>query len=279
MWVLDKRHAAPFRSLEQPGLRLALDVNRCAIFADMAGGPRGEVHDEDDVFWTLSSLPWATFDAVSHSRLAADGLDERIREKQAYYRRSGRGLVWWSTPHTTPPGLVGRLLANGFVHRASFPGMVADLRRLPEPGRIAVPEHARVDRVADVPSLRDWVRTCLVAFGDSPDIVEPAVEVFRELALRDGREWRCYLATIDGRPAASAGVLMTGGVAGIYWVGTPDEFRRRGLGTAVTAAALRDAYGEGYRVACLTASELGLPVYARLGFEPYADFHTYRWPP
>ena len=106
VWVLDKRHAPPFQSPAQPGLQLALDVNRCAVFADMASGPPGEVHDEDDVFWTLSSLPWATFDAVSHSRLGADGLDERIREKQAYYRRSGRGLVWWSTPHTTPPGLV-----------------------------------------------------------------------------------------------------------------------------------------------------------------------------
>ena len=79
--------------------------------------------------------------------------------------------------------------------------MVADLRRLPEPGRIAVAADARVERVADVPSLRDWARTCLVAFDASPDIVEPAVAVFRELALRDGREWRCYLATVGGQPA------------------------------------------------------------------------------
>jgi GNAT superfamily N-acetyltransferase len=278
MWVLDRRRVAPFQSLDQPGLDQALDVNRCAIFADMASGPLGEVHDDVDHFWTLSSLPWATFNAVSHSRLPAAELDERIREKQAYYASKGRPLIWWSTPHSTPSALVEHLLANGFVHRSSFPGMVADLRALPEPDAIAIPNDARVERVSDEGALREWVRTCLIAFGDSLDIVGPAVEVFRELALRDGREWRCYLATVNGRPASSAGVMMTGGVAGIYWVGTPVEYRRMGLGTAVTAAALRDAHREGYRVGCLTASPLGRPIYAKLGFREYADFRTYRWP-
>ena len=275
MWVLDRRRVPPLQSLGQPGLDVALDVNRCAIFADMASGPLGEVHDDADHFWTLSSLPWATFNAVSHSRLREDELDARIREKQAYYRSKRRPLIWWSTPHSAPATLVERLLAHGFVHRASFPGMVADLRALPE--QISLPANARVERVRDERGLRDWARTCLIAFGDSLDIVEPAVEVFRTLALGDGGEWRCYLARVDGEPASSAGVMMTGGVAGIYWVGTPTEYRRRGLGMAVTAAALRDAFSERYRIGCLTASQLGRPIYARLGFKDYAEFHTYRW--
>jgi predicted GNAT family acetyltransferase len=157
--------------------------------------------------------------------------------------------------------------------------MAADLRVLPEPDRLPIPKNARIERVADEHTLRQWVRTCLIGFGESLDIVDPAVEVFKALALRDRRAWRCYLATLDGQPASSAGVMMAGGIAGIYWVGTPAEHRRLGLGTAVTAAALRDAYGEGYRIGCLTASQLGWPIYTRLGFQNYADFHTYRWPP
>jgi len=200
MWVLDKRHVLPFQRLDQPGARLALDVNRCAIFADMARGPLGEVHDDQGLFWTLSALPWATFNAVSHSQPPEGELDDHIRAKQAYYQRKRLSLVWWTTPYTTP-GLVDRLLANDFVHRASFPGMAADLRDLPAPDALSIPKNARIERVADAASLRDWVRTCLIGFGDSLDIVDPAVEVFKELALRNGREWRCYLATVDGQPA------------------------------------------------------------------------------
>jgi ribosomal protein S18 acetylase RimI-like enzyme len=278
MWVLDKREVAPFQRLDQPGAELSLDVNRCAIFADMARGPLGEVHDDDELFWTLSSLPWATFNAVSHSRVGGNALDDAIHEKQAYYQRKGRSLIWWATPYSAP-GLVERLLANGFVHRSSFPGMAADLRDLPASDQLTIPPHARIARVTDEAALRDWARTCLVAFGDSLDIVGPAVDVFKGLALHNGSAWRCYLATVDGQPASTAGVMMTGGVAGIYWVGTPPAHRRLGLGTAVTAAALRDAYAEGYRIACLTASPLGRPIYAKLGFKEYAEFHTYRWPP
>lgn len=275
MWVLDKRRVPPFQHLDQPGARLGLDVNRCAAFADMA--VLGEVHDDDGLFWAVTSMPWNMFNVVGHCHLAEDEVDERIREKQAYYQRTGRSVVWWSTPYTAPTNLVDRLLAHGFVHRASFPGMAADLRDLPAPDQLTIPKNARIERVDTVPSLRDWARMCLNGFGESMDIVEPAVEIFKELALRDGSEWRCYLATVDGKPASSAGVMMTGGIAGIYWVGTPVEYRRLGLGTAVTAAALHDAYGEGYRIGCLTASKLGWPIYARLGFKDYADFHTYRW--
>ena len=279
MWVLDKRRVPPFQDLDQPGAQLGLDVNRCAALADMASGPLGEIHDEDDLFWVVSSLPWGAFNVVGHCQVAEDLLDERIREKQAYYRSKGRSAVWWSTPYTAPPNMVERLLANGFVHRASFPGMAADLRTLPEPDRLPIPRNARIERVAGEKSLRDWVRMCVIGFGESLDIVDPAVEVFRKLALRDGREWRCYLATVDGQPASSAGVMLTGGIAGIYWVGTPTEYRRQGLGTAVTAAALRDSYDEGYRIGCLTASQLGWPIYTKLGFKNYTDVHTYRWPP
>lgn len=275
MLLENRRDTAILQNLADPATELALEVNRCAALADMGSGPGGEIHDEPDLFWCLSSLPWNAFDVVGHCDLTADQIDARIVEKQTYYRARGRSLVWWATPYTRPADLVERLTAHGFAHRSTIPGMVADLAALPD--SLPVPAGTAIERVRDVPTLEKWVRTCITGFGESEAICAPAVTLFTQLALVDDTEWHCFLASVNGEPAASAGILMTGGVAGIYWVGTVPSARNLGLGTAVTGAALRSAREQGYRVATLTSSKLGYSVYRRLGFRDYAQFQTYLW--
>ena len=55
-------------------------------------------------------------------------------------------------------------------------------------------------------------------------------------------------------------------MAGLYDVHVLEEFRRRGIGTALVQAALRQAQRLGHTAAVLGASGMGLSVYARLGF-------------
>jgi GNAT superfamily N-acetyltransferase len=275
MLLAERRTAKIVQDMPVPVAERALEVNRCAALADMASGPGGEIHDEPELFWCLSGLPWDAFNVVGHCDLTEQEIDARIVEKQAYYRSRGRPLVWWSTLYTRPANLVDRLLAHGFVHRLTAPGMVADLRELPE--SLPLPNGATIERVGDVATLDSWVRTCLTGFGVSDDNQGPGVTLFTRLALVGEPEWHCYLASLDGEPSASAGVLMTGGVAGIYWVGTIPRARRLGLGAAVTAAALRSARERGYRFATLTSSKAGYSMYHRLGFRDYALFHNYRW--
>jgi ribosomal protein S18 acetylase RimI-like enzyme len=275
MLLARRRDARIIQDQADPDVETALEVNRCAALADMASGPGGEVHDEPGLFWCLSGLPWDAFNVVGHCALSEAEIDERIVEKQSYYGSHGRPLVWWATEYTRPPDLVDRLLAHGFVHRLTAPGMVSDLRELP--ASILVPEGTTIERVTDVPTLDAWVQTCLTGFGVSDANHGPALTLFTQLALVEDTEWHCYLASLHGQPAASAGVLMTGGVAGIYWVGTVPEARRLSLGAAVTAAALHSARDRGYRLGTLTSSKLGYSMYQRLGFSDYATFHNYVW--
>jgi hypothetical protein len=78
---------------------------------------------------------------------------------------------------------------------------------------------------------------------------------------------RAFLARAEGRPAGIAMTIVSGGVAGIYWVGSIEEARGRGVGWAVTAAAVDAGFEMGAEVASLQASQMGEPLYRRMGFE------------
>lgn len=59
---------------------------------------------------------------------------------------------------------------------------------------------------------------------------------------------------------------MFGAQAAVIFVNTHPDWRRRGVGQAMTAAVLR-AHAAGARQACLDANDSALPIYRRLGFE------------
>jgi len=78
-----------------------------------------------------------------------------------------------------------------------------------------------------------------------------------------------YLAAVDdeGIVRATAAAATWGSTAGVFFVNTDPGWRGRGVGTAMTAAALRKAAAGGADRACLDATTLGLSIYLRLGFE------------
>jgi GNAT superfamily N-acetyltransferase len=75
-----------------------------------------------------------------------------------------------------------------------------------------------------------------------------------------------YVAEVDGEPRSTALAITLGDHVGIFDVATPERYRRRGLGGAVTAVAVRDAFASGARRAFLQTSPLGQSTYERLGF-------------
>jgi GNAT superfamily N-acetyltransferase len=85
-----------------------------------------------------------------------------------------------------------------------------------------------------------------------------------------------YLAWLDGTPVGTAGLFCDAGVANIVQVCTAPSARRRGVGDAVTRAALLDARTMGYRIAVLRASDAGVPLYERMGFALYCSLDAYR---
>jgi GNAT superfamily N-acetyltransferase len=84
-----------------------------------------------------------------------------------------------------------------------------------------------------------------------------------------------FLGRLEGRPAATATLVNTGDVAGIYAVTTVEQARRRGLGAAVTWAAVSRAHEWGARAVVLQSSPMGLHIYEAIGFKKVVEYAVF----
>lgn len=147
------------------------------------------------------------------------------------------------------------------------------------PDTLPLPAGVTIERVSDRGGLEQWGQVMCASFG-MPDSV---TELFMTTILRDSfggdAAVRYYLARLNGDSIATAGLSLGGGVAGILSVATIPAARQRGIGAAVTLAPLLDARNEGYHLGVLQDTEMGYPVYARLGFTERFRYRNYVWRP
>ena len=88
---------------------------------------------------------------------------------------------------------------------------------------------------------------------------------------------RCswFVGHIDGDPVVCGQLLRTAEVAGVYTIAVRERFRRRGLGAAITRAALVAGRDAGCTIGVLQASPMGAPVYDRMGFRTVTQYHCF----
>ena len=139
-----------------------------------------------------------------------------------------------------------------------------------------MPDGGTLVHVGEEAGLREVASVATVGFGFPADLLSSVTRFVIGLGGDHG-PWRFYLVREQGAAVATAGLFLGSEVAGIYFVATVPEARRRGFGAAVTVAALQDARTLGYRTAVLQASPMGHSVYRRLGFEDHCTFWRYRW--
>lgn len=220
-----------------------------------------------------SGLPFPLFNGVYRSRLKGHTADEAVERFTHELDRRGLPGFWWVSPIAQPHDLASRLLAKGFQPVGEMPAMALDLERMTP---AATPANIRVVRVRDQAMLDAWIRITSDGSDFPPPVARALIE--RDQSTLSPELWR-YLGLLDGEPVAASSIGLTDGVAGLYAVATLPEYRRQGLGTAVTQVPLQEAQKLGFKVAVLQATQAGYPVYKRLGFVDVAPIGLYLWPP
>ena len=96
------------------------------------------------------------------------------------------------------------------------------------------------------------------------DLLGPGVV---ESIAQEGEEYHYFLVFHGDRPVATATNILRDGIAEVYNISTLPDYRGRGLGGFATGEPLRLAADAGYKTSILQASQMGTPVYRRLGYE------------
>jgi ribosomal protein S18 acetylase RimI-like enzyme len=248
-------------------LRSAVRDN-LAEFLLLTGRPWGAEERRDAVLdWTIGGSPLDYHNAVIPRGQVADA---DIAASLALMRARQVPGSW----HVIGDEALGeRLLARGFVAGGSEAGMAAVPSALAPAG---APEDLSISEVLGPDDLASWVKTLAAGFGEGPHEAEWVGATYARLGYGPGTPWRHYLGRLRGEPVATTTALTTGDVAGLYFVHTLAEARRRGIGSAMTRHAALDSVRP---LAVLGASAMGEPVYRRLGFEPVCEIHIYEWRP
>jgi GNAT superfamily N-acetyltransferase len=250
----------------------AIEQNCIDFFTEYGRGPGGEIHDEDGVTWFTTGLADPLFNGVMTAHLAPENVNRRIDDLLTEFRARGLPLEWTVGPSTLPPDLGTNLMAKGLSHLLLVPGMAVDLPNLPEE---PLPKGLTIHRATRPDEIAAGIRV----FGTTFEIADSLIARLVEIELGRAPERRdstlAFVGKLDGKVVASATVFLSGGVAGLYAVGTLATARGRGIARAMTTHALREARDRGYRFGTLQATAMGFPVYRRLGFREYTRFEIY----
>lgn len=214
-------------------------------FVEMAdlGQPSGFMNNATFLRpWELAQLP-----------LLLDEID-------AFFAADGSGAidVWsaWPTPDLTDRGW----------ELGGHPPLM-----LRSPGGDAMPARPELEirRANDEHTVRDFERVLATSFGaaDAPHVWDERV-----LDLKDIFLWVGY---VDGEAVATSATCVTRGVNGVQCIATLPEHRGKGYGRAMTWPATT---AEPSKPAVLLASDLGRPVYKRMGYVALLRYTYWRIP-
>ena len=223
---------------------------------------QGETHEEGSIFSFNTGLPLSSFNGcvvtqeTSSTELA--GCLEWVAAHDVPFR------VWIA--EKLAAGLAEVPVSYGLEPAASlYPGMV--LHPIPD----APTFDAGVDVVAiSEPTLDEFIGV-LEEGGLRGEL---ARRLISPSFARDA-DVRLFVGRLDERPVGTSIAIRSGDASGVYNVGTLPQARRRGVGSAVTWAAVGAGQAWGCDTVVLQSSVMGLSMYPDMGFRTVAPYVTF----
>ena len=169
-------------------------------------------------------------------------------------------IDWWGTLDLTSLGFE-------FMWNTGFEP--ARYLMLPPGGRppVTVPPELEITRVKTPETLEEFEEASFEGF-EAQGEYRPGR--WHAPASLDDPDMRYFIGRVSGQAVSASIGVISDGVAGIFGVATKPAYRRRGYGTAMTWAAVGSAPT---LPAVLGPSDIGEPVYRKMGFR---DFHQFR---
>lgn len=133
----------------------------------------------------------------------------------------------------------------------------------------------QVRPVVDEAVRRAFMAVCAEAFNTPAETME---QLAPSLVCMTDPDIAFLVGSCEDLPVATAMMSRSGRAVEIAGVATLPSHRRRGLGTAITAAALQEGAARGCTTAVLRSGPMSFALYQRMGFLPVCRHRTYAPP-
>jgi len=254
----------------------AIESNLARFIALADNWPAARTRIDPEIVWAISPVPFYTLNNIIAANLPEASLENSIESVVALGQTQQVPLIWWIGPSTKPATLRERLEQHGFMHAATTPGMALDLLKMVDDPAPAI-EHFKITKVDNTDALQ--ILNQVSAQGiDLPEYAAKATfDMLRSISSAPQSPLHHYVGWLNDTPVASTSMLLDLTIAGIYNVVTLPEARKRGIGSAMTRYALKDARLQGAQMGILHSSPHGVHVYQGLGFETFCQFELFLW--
>jgi GNAT superfamily N-acetyltransferase len=236
--------------------------------------PQGEVVDTQDVYIASANALWGIMNtAFLPAPVETEAALERsVSAAVRYFAPRKLGWMFAVCEDWVAPALRARVPAvfeaHGLKLTMSTMGMVAErlvppLRPLPSIDVRHATDAQALSHIADINA---------VAYATPLEIARQSV-VIPVLFQGDSRG---YVGYVDGKAVSVVAVIRVDGTAYVGYVATREEHRNRGYAEAVMRHALEDARRVwGMERTVLHATDMGRPVYLRMGYRDVTRFGFY----
>jgi GNAT superfamily N-acetyltransferase len=255
--------------MNEAQLAVVADRNLASTWATLGRAMGGDVVEVGSITLVATGLPIAFFNGAFLRAPTAEP-EHLVSEALQFFRE--RHLPWLLWVRET---VSTRMLDAGRAAGLRDAGGPPAMGLMPVPQGPAAPTELDVRTATTEEELKDHAAMLRDGFGMPQEFVDRLIRpgLLAEPSLT------VLVGYVDDEPVSCSLLAVTDATAGIYNVATPERFRRKGYGEALTWAAIAEGASRRCTNAILQASDFGYPIYRRMGFVNLGRYVQLAGPP
>jgi ribosomal protein S18 acetylase RimI-like enzyme len=259
---------------------LACEADACLAaalrhFARHAPGGQVAAQDGLVLFRGAHSYPGAyTNGALRLDR--AMPATEALALARDFFAGTRRSYAFW-TREGADDDIARAVREAGWFERPPADGMPAMVLDEP-PAQRPVPRGVRLERISDRRAGEDYLMVVARAYGLEGIEPRTAAAMFFDPACLLAPGAAAFAAYLGDTAVAGAMTVAGGGRGGVYWAAALPAARGRGLADLCARHAVAAGFELGEGIVSLQSSQMGLPLWRRLGFREVGRYRRYLSP-
>lgn len=250
----------------------------------MKHSPTDQFYQAEDYFFRSISKECLDFDNLTtayfsgvdcesdnpiYIRKHIEAIDEVLNRCQRFYKANHSPWTVIVTEQFIANNLEQALNNMGFGFSGKSVAMYLDLHKQ---GKHDIPNTMLIHSVDH--KLDQWLKPLTAAFDLTFEVMRQYADA-HERALRNKANLHHYTLFKEDQPISSLTISLHANVARIHDVGTKPAYQGKGFATHLVKHAINEAINLGANYCVLEASESGIAVYEKLGFEALFKNRSY----